>query len=61
MAKKKTCGPCDCCALCAWIVLIVGVLYLLKDLVVADFTFGIQWYTVVFVLLGLKMVLGKYK
>ena len=62
MAKKgKTCDPHHCCTLCAWIVLIVGVLYLLRDLVGMDYTFGVQWYTVVFVLLGLKLVMHKCK
>ena len=35
------------------IFLIVGLLYLLKDLAVVDLTLGIQWYTVLFVLIPL--------
>ena len=56
---KKTYDPHKCCPLCAWIILVVGVLYLLKDLGVANLTFGIQWYTVLFVLMGLKFLMMR--
>ena len=47
---------CDkCCGVSGALLLIFGVLFLLRDLNVWDF-WGIQWYTVLFILLGfLKM------
>lgn len=39
-----------------WVVLIVGVLYLLADLGVWTQWAAISWYTAAFVLLGLKKV-----
>ena len=38
------------------VVLVVGLLYLLKDLKAGDYTMGIQPWTVVFVLAGLAFV-----
>jgi hypothetical protein len=55
----KTCDPHNCCTLCAWIVLIVGVLFLLRDVAGLNYTFGIQWYTVVFLLFGLKCIMNR--
>jgi len=55
----KTCDPHSCCTLCAWIVLIVGVLFLLRDVAGLNYTFGIQWYTVVFLLFGLKCIMNR--
>jgi len=47
-----------CCKHQAWILLIVGILYLLQDL--GSITFwNVSWYTVVFVLWGLSGVLGQ--
>ena len=58
MAKKDVCVPNKCKPFLA-IILIVGILYLLKDLAVADWTFGIQWFTVLFVLIGLHAFICK--
>ena len=37
------------------VVLIFGLLYLLRDLGMGDYTYSLQWYTVLFVAFGLKM------
>ena len=41
----------------AWVVLIVGILYLLADLNV--FNWGISWFTALFILAGLCYVTNK--
>ncbi len=43
---------------CAWIVLIIGIIYLLKDLGVWTW-WPFEWYTVLFVLFGLGTVFKK--
>ena len=50
------CDKCD--KLSSWIVLIVGLLYLAKDLGFGDYTMGVQWYSIVITLCGLAWV-GK--
>ncbi|MEE9525923.1 MAG: hypothetical protein V3V78_04945 [Candidatus Woesearchaeota archaeon] len=62
MAKEETkvCGVGGCKGNLVTF-LVVGILYLLKDLAVADWTFGIQWYTVLFVLIPLHALLCKCK
>lgn len=50
MAKKAM--NMGCAPWFAWLVLIVGVLYLLADL--GTFTMMLNWYTVAFLLLGIK-------
>ena len=37
------------------VILIAGLLYLLNDLGLGDYTNGIQWFTVLFVVFGLKI------
>ena len=54
MAKSKKCKD-DCKKWVAAVVLVVGFLFLLADLGYWDF-FGLQWWTVVFLLAGGKMV-----
>ena len=60
MAKEepKVCGPHGCKGSLI-VYLIIGILYLLKDLAVADLTYGIQWYTVLFVLVPLHALMCK--
>ena len=69
MAKKKaaakTCPSCGCAggmmALCGIVVLIIGIIFLLVDLGQWDF-WGIKWWTVAFILLGLcKLCWGLKK
>jgi len=49
----KPCGPCWM----SWVVLVVGVLYLLGDLgLFTWFSNTFSWWTVAFVLIGLKKV-----
>ena len=43
----------------SWVVLIVGVLYLLQDYGVALTFWRVQWFTALFVLAGLSWVLKK--
>jgi hypothetical protein len=51
----KTCGPCP--GWCGWLVLAIGVLYLLGDLgLFTWFSSTFSWWTVAFLLLGLKKV-----
>ena len=40
-----------CSAMCGWIFLILGVLFLLRDIAVWDF-WNIQWWTAIFVVIG---------
>ena len=47
-----------CPAWCAWIVLIIGIIYLLQDLNVWNW-WPFNWWTVLFVLMGLKFVFHK--
>lgn len=42
------------------VLFLVGVAYLMGDLGIADITAGIQWYTILFLLLGLKMMFKGY-
>ena len=46
-----------CPAWVAWVTLIAGILYLLADLSV--FNWGINWWTVAFILMGLSWVTNK--
>jgi len=49
------CGKCS--RICGWLFLIVGILFLLVDFGVWGFSFwGIQWWTALFVLLGLGCI-----
>ncbi|MBW3003132.1 hypothetical protein KY337_01090 [Candidatus Woesearchaeota archaeon] len=48
MAKK------DIAPWFAWLVLIIGVLYLLGDL--GTFAMSLEWYTLAFLLLGIKFL-----
>lgn len=64
MAKKKMMMSCDCgCATwLKWLVLLFGVLYLLGDLGMMPWfapggTQVINWWTLAFLLLGLKWVM----
>ena len=51
----KTCGPCP--SWCNWTILAVGVLYLLGDLgIFTVFSDIFSWWTVAFLLVGLKKV-----
>ena len=56
MAKKAVCSGNSGCMPCAtwWgvIVLVVGILFLLRDLEVWDF-WNIQWWTAAFMLMGI--------
>jgi len=65
MAKRKkagianmgsmTCGPCP--SWCNWVILLVGVLYLLGDLgIFTPFSQTFSWWTIAFLLVGLKKV-----
>ncbi|MBW3012595.1 hypothetical protein KY325_04015 [Candidatus Woesearchaeota archaeon] len=70
MAKKKTtastcgCMKCGCgksmVALCGIIVLILGIIFLLVDLGKWDF-WGIHWWTVAFILVGLAKLCWSMK
>ena len=42
------------------VLFLVGIAYLMSDLGIADVTAGIQWYTVLFLLFGLKMMFKGY-
>lgn len=55
MAAKK----CECAPKAGILVLIIGLLYLLKDLAIVDWTLDIQWFTVAFVMLGAHAVFCK--
>ncbi|MAE13049.1 hypothetical protein CMO92_00650 [Candidatus Woesearchaeota archaeon] len=52
----------NCCCSAQWgtIILILGVLYLLQDLTYIDW-WRLSWFTVVFLLLGLKMLFTSKK
>lgn len=53
-------GMCKHCSkFCGWLWLIFGVIFLLQNLGTWDF-WGIQWYTVLFVLMGMSCI-GKSK
>ncbi len=60
MAKKDKvmCKPHGCRGFLS-VILIVGILYLLKDLAVVDWTLGIQWFTALFVLIGVHSLFCK--
>jgi len=63
MAKKDNyCAICDAgiCKGCSLVALIVGVLFLLQDLGIWDF-WGINWWTVGFLLVGAGFLLGLVK
>jgi hypothetical protein len=56
-AKKEECchsHPHHCCKGFAVVLLVLGILFLLKDLQVWNF-WGINWWTVLFLLFGIKM------
>ncbi|MBR9692289.1 hypothetical protein GOV06_05900 [Candidatus Woesearchaeota archaeon] len=66
MAKKVetcACPVCDAglCKGCSLVALVIGILYLLKDIAVVDYTFGIQWYTVGFLMVGAGFLLALKK
>ena len=66
MAKKPETIPCPICnaglcKVCSCVALVIGILYLLRDIAVADYTFGIQWYTIGFLMLGGGFLLGLKK
>ena len=42
------------------VLFLVGVAYLMSDLGIADITAGIQWYTILFLLIGMKMMFKGY-
>jgi hypothetical protein len=50
----------DCPAWFGWVVLIVGVLYLLTDMKTIQF-WNLSWYTVMFILWGLMGLMGSSK
>jgi len=64
MAKKKTetCMVCDhgICKGSALIALVAGVLFLLQDLAIWNF-WGINWYTVAFLMIGLGSLCAMSK
>ena len=47
---------CKCNKVIGAIALIAGILYLLMNVGAFDWTFGIQWYTIALILVGLAMV-----
>ncbi|MBI5072420.1 hypothetical protein HZA99_01235 [Candidatus Woesearchaeota archaeon] len=55
MCESKSCGSCPCWF--SWAILVIGVLYLLGDLGIWTwFAATFSWWTVVFLLIGLKKV-----
>ena len=64
--SSKSCAPCKsscCCACWGWIVLILGVIYLLQDLGALarwGLNWPLEWWTVAFVLVGLKGLVLSY-
>jgi hypothetical protein len=68
MAKKKEmcatgcCGKCNCMRVLGWVMLVIGVLYLLSDLgLFTWFGATFSWFTVVFILAGLKLLCWSMK
>ncbi len=69
MAKKKevcstngSCSTKSCCCMkwAGWVMLVVGILYLLSDLgIFTWFGATFSWFTIVFLVVGLKMVCGN--
>ena len=66
MAKKEV-ATCACpicessvCKGCAVVAIVVGVLFLLQDLAIWDF-WGLSWYTVGFLIIGLGSLIGTMK
>ena len=60
MPKKEiTCPLCEVgtCKFCATLAVIAGILFLLQDLAIWDF-WGISWYTVGFLIIGLGSLKG---
>ena len=51
----------NCPAWISWIVLIIGILYLIKDIMAWTVWWDLNWWTAVFVLMGLSGVLMKKK
>lgn len=47
------CNKCSKC--CGWLVLIVGILYLIKDIWGLGF-WNLEWYTVAFIIAGFAMI-----
>ncbi|MEK6874369.1 MAG: hypothetical protein AABX52_01315 [Nanoarchaeota archaeon] len=54
MAKNEI--KCSGCGTWGWVVVVAGVLLLLKDLNLGDYTFGIGGTTLLVLLLGAKLV-----
>jgi len=58
MAKKETlCTGTGLCKTCSIVAVIVGILFLLQDLAIWDF-WGISWYTVAFIMVGLYCLMS---
>jgi len=45
----------------SWVVLIIGILYLIKDIMAWTEWWSLNWYTAMFILLGLGGILKKNK
>jgi len=45
----------------SWVVLIIGILYLIKDIMNWGYWWSLNWYTALFIILGLGGLLGKKK
>jgi len=60
--QAAACPICDAgtCKLCATVAIVAGVLFLLQDLAIWDF-WGISWYTVGFLILGIGSLMGTCK
>ena len=59
MAKKEEANVCGCkcgithpCKVCSIIILVIGVLFLLADITPIKWTLGINWWSVLFILIG---------
>jgi hypothetical protein len=48
---------CDCTTM-GWVMLVVGILYLLSDLGAVSW-WNFSWYTVLFILMGIKWAFGN--
>ncbi len=41
----------------SWIVLIIGILYLIKDILAWDYWWSLSWWTVAFIIVGLTGII----